>query len=138
MPAFDRDRAARILVDAIALGDKAAADKWQVSEKTIQRYRERMQSDPDLSAFVQSILAAEAREWRKVRLNFLRTSIAKLTTLVEAASEPKHIRDVSEAIRVVGELQLASDALNVDAGEASDVEGNAAPRPGAAEPPSVH
>lgn len=121
MSAFNRQRAARILVDAFALGDKTAADKHGVSEKSVQRYRQRLEEDGQLSALVRRLQARAHRDWSASRLNFLRGGIDKLNALV-AEADVSQIRDVAEAVKVVGELQVASDALNV--GDVDHLEGD--------------
>lgn len=110
-PVFDRDRAARILVDAIALGDKTACKQWGITERTLGRYRVRLEADRGLSEAVRIIGDKADKHWRTARTQFLRKAIAKLETLIAAAT-PKQIRDVAEAVRVVGELDVASQVLN--------------------------
>src|SRR5262245_57696952 len=110
---FNAERAALVLLDALVLGDARAAEKWEVTERTIQNYRARLAADPHFSRlFADKKRAAEAG-WSAVRLRFLRKSIAKLEELVEKATDPKFIPAVADAVKVVGELQIASDALSV-------------------------
>ena len=116
MPAFDRERAAFILIDALVMGAKKAAEKWQVTERTVENYRERLRTDPHFSAFFNRVQAKQAADWKVVRVKFLRAGITKLEELVAMADSPKHISAVSEAVKTVGELQIVSDALNVSDG----------------------
>lgn len=139
MPAFDAERAALILLDALALGDEAAAEKWDVSVRTVRNHRDRLESDAGFAAFFRAKLAKASRGWASVRLRFLRKAITKLEELVEKAG-PDQIRDVSEAVKTVGELQVVSDALNVgnDAspeGEEPATHGEGSPT---STPPIVH
>lgn len=113
MPAFDRDRAALILIDALLMGARKAAEKWEITERTVENYRERLRSDPAFSVFFSRVQAKHAGDWKVVRLKFLRAGIAKLQELVAMADSPKHIAAVSEAVKTVGELQIVSDALHV-------------------------
>lgn len=111
MSTFNAERASRILLDAMLYGDGTAAAKWKVSERTVRNHRARLETDGDFAALFLKRKTAADSDWRVVRLHFLRKSIAKLETLVDAATTPASIRDVAEAIRVIGELQLASDVL---------------------------
>jgi hypothetical protein len=114
MSSFQPERAARVLLDALTMGDGPAAEKHGITTRTVQNHRDRLATDPAFSLLFQSLKAKEDSDWRTVRLRFLRKAIAKLETLVEGATSPDRIRDTAEAIRVVGELQIASDALSVD------------------------
>lgn len=110
---FDPHRAAAILVDAIALGDQTTADKWQVSVKTIFRYRERMATDPVLSDTVREKVRAQSADWADVRLQFLRSTIAKLQALVALATV-EHLHQVAGALKIVGDLHVVVNALGAD------------------------
>lgn len=50
-PTFNQQRAAEVLKDALALGDRKTAEKWGCTEKTVRNYRERLKTDADFSAF---------------------------------------------------------------------------------------
>jgi hypothetical protein len=113
---FNRDRAARILVDAITLGDKTAADRHQVSEKTIQRYRERAKGDAELSALVRSHGREAEHGWHFARARFLRKTLAKLEAMVDAATR-EDFEHVIDALKAAGELDLATEALGVGSGD---------------------
>ena len=110
-PQFNRERAARILVDAIALGDKTACKQWKINERTLVRYRSRLSSDPQLSELVRAKGRVADEHWSKARVRFLRKAISKLEQLIDSADQDQ-IRDVSEAVKVVGELQVASAVLH--------------------------
>lgn len=114
MSVFVGERAARVLLDAMLFGDRLAAEKWQVSERTVRNHRGRLDTDKEFAALFLRLKSAAERDWRVVRLRFLRNSIAKLEALVESAEKPESIRDVADAIRIIGELQLASEALSGD------------------------
>jgi hypothetical protein len=134
---FNAERAALILVDALILGDEGARQKWQVSAGTLKNYRDRVDSDPNFAELYARTRAAVEGDWKVVRLEFLRAGIAKLKELVAKADSPKHIRDVSEAVKTVGELQIVSDALNVgDRTDLEDEESSANPGDSSASSPA--
>lgn len=109
---FNRERAALILVDAITLGDRTAADRHQVSEKSIQRYRARLLTDPSLSAIVQEKGREAEHGWHFARARFLRKTLQKLEELVDKATAD-NFEHVISALKAAGELDLATEALGV-------------------------
>ncbi len=107
---FNRERAARILAEAACIGDKKAAERNGVSDRSIRNYRLRMETDAELSALFQTKKKLIETEWRQEAITFLRTSIAKLGDMVQAADNTQ-IREVAGAIKLVGELALMKDVL---------------------------
>lgn len=120
-PVFNRERAARILVDAIAFGDRTACQRWKISEKTLVRYRARLKTDPELSELVRAKGEKADRDWAQARLQSLQKALTKADELVEKASKPEHLGAVTEHIRVVGELDIAARVLH--GGDGSDQQG---------------
>ncbi|MFA5053414.1 MAG: hypothetical protein WC565_05110 [Parcubacteria group bacterium] len=106
-PALDRERLARIIVDALDMGDKLAAENAGVCVRSVERYRSKMAEDPELAALVaekrKSANAISEEAWHKTRVRFLRSAVAKLEELV-ADAKPTQIRLVAGAIKIVGEL----------------------------------
>jgi len=110
------DRAAKILVDAAAMGDRKAAERWKVSERTVRNYRAALSTDEKLAAtFTETAHEAE-RSWHLIRNRFLRDVTEHLRELCLKA-EPGQIKDVREAIKDIGELDLAREALGVSSGD---------------------
>lgn len=128
MPRLDPDRAARVLADAVELGDKGAADKWGISEKTVRRYRQRVPTDSQLSTSVRRVAREEERGWQIARRRFLREGVEKLRTLISQATV-QQLDDVSRALERIGNIDVASEALGVGAGS-TDSEGASAPEDG--------
>lgn len=109
---INKERAARILVDAIVMGDKTAADRHKVAEKTVQRYRARMREDEELSALVRQKGREAEYTWHFARARFLRNTLDKLDEMVKAATVAD-MPNVIEALKAAGELDLATEALGV-------------------------
>lgn len=154
-PGLGAEKAARVLVDAIHLGDKKAAKKHRCGVRTVERYRQRQQSDERLRALVQTILAKddelirpkrvalqrERADFQSAGLDFAQAVMAKGHKLLDRCTSEQFpqlaaaLRDVSEAIRNVGEIDLAAEVLGVggrnrrtgeapaETGDASDEEG---------------
>lgn len=79
MPAFDRERAAAILVDALYLGDQTAAEKWKVTSRTLRNYRERLATDPVFSAIFHEKRQASGALWAADLARALSAGIRPLT-----------------------------------------------------------
>lgn len=120
-PSLNRDRAARILADASALGDKKAAEKWSVSEKTVGNYRRRLAADPELSDMFRRLVAEGERSWHAARARALRAVMARIE---EVAATEADLDKLSRAAKNMGEVDLTLSALNV--GNRDDSEGTAA------------
>jgi hypothetical protein len=110
-PRIDPDLAAAVLLDAVVHGDKTAADRHGVSEKTVQRYRARTKSDEKLSEVVAEKTARTQLGWHHARANFLRAGLQKAKQLIELANQPEHLPGVIEAISAVGNLEIALATL---------------------------
>ena len=95
-------------------GDRQAADKWQVHKRTVERYRQRLTEDPQLSAFVANIIQQEQHGWRTQRLDTLRAALDKMKELMGKAYEAHHLPAVTDAFRALAETQIALEALGVD------------------------
>ena len=124
---FNRERAAMVLVDAITLGDKTAAERHDISEKSVSRYRARLLIDPELSRIVQEKGREAEHGWHFARARFLRKTLQKLEEMVDAAT-PDHFEHVIAALKAAGELDLATQALGVGTSDHQ-------PRPSPAEAP---
>lgn len=118
-PVFDRAKAVRALVDAIQFGDAQACAKNGIALRTLQSYRAKLSSDPELARARAKFASTESHGWAIDRHRFLRAATKKLTTMVEMA-EPDQIRDVSEAIERIGNIDIAMHAL---LGDYADPEG---------------
>jgi len=74
---FDYQKAARVLVDAVAHGDRHAADKWQVSQRTVANYRQRL-IDDELFAQVFRAQSHSASGWHAARREALETVYVRI------------------------------------------------------------
>lgn len=109
-PNYEPERAAAIVAEAMYVGDKAAAKRWHVSVRTVERYRARVAADATLAALVERKTKALETEWTQEAVAFLRTGLRKLRELAEDCKVDQ-IRDVAGAIKIVGELQVVREAL---------------------------
>ncbi len=60
---FNYERAAMVLCDAVMMGDRAAADKWGITQRSIQRYREKLETDDKLRHYAAKLQAKQEQDW---------------------------------------------------------------------------
>lgn len=111
-PKFDRARAIRVLVDAATLGDRQAIANWKISERTLRNYRERLRDDPEVAAACRQKAQQDDLEWGAQRKAFLGEGIRKMRELIAEATIAD-LHAVTGAVKIVGELQVTVDTLNV-------------------------
>lgn len=81
---FNYERAASALTDAIAIGDEAAAKRWNVSVRSIELWRVRLNTDPQLAEFFSQTNKLKINDWVgelpeaiAAGINFLKTAFEK-------------------------------------------------------------
>lgn len=57
------ERAAKILCDAVLMGDREAAKKWKTTIRTIQRYRIKLETDDKLRQLVAQLQERQDQDW---------------------------------------------------------------------------
>ena len=63
MSTFNRERAAKALSDAALMGDRAAAQKYDVTQRSIENWRSRLDDDPIFSALFQELRQEKNKQW---------------------------------------------------------------------------
>ena len=115
---YDPDRAACVLADAIVLGDRVAARKWQMSTRTVERYRARMSADKELAAAVREKNASIEQDLSVMRIAFLRKALAEM----EAKLPDATLFEVAGAVKIVGELHQVAMAVDDDRPDSPDTD----------------
>jgi len=125
MPApADPDFIARVLIEASILGDEAAAARYNISVRTVERYRAKLAADPRLAAFVAGKKKASEAEWAHGLASALKGNIDFLNRASAQAdpSSPEAIHAVAGALKILAEVSLASKMLDVRLAERSRAE----------------
>ena len=104
------ERIADILVDAFALGDGAAARKWNCSIRSIYRYRARLKAAPSLAAIVIEKRAGAEDELATMRVRFLRKALVVLEARLQDPEATIH--EIVGAVKIVGELHQVAEAMD--------------------------
>lgn len=112
MSQFPYEKASLILAEAELFGDKQVATRWDVSDRTIRRYRVKAATDSQLSSLVQLKKQLLGQNWRDDATKTLKVALNKLNELIEKDGDTNRIFAVSGAIKIVGELKISIDALS--------------------------
>ncbi len=115
---YDPDRAALVLADAMALGDKVAARKWGIHYNTVCNYRARLKTDPELVRLWKEKRSSVERDLAELRVVFMREAIDQLRAKVATAN----VRSIAGALKIVGELHQVSMMVDDERPDSPDPE----------------
>ena len=127
MGRLDLDRAATIIVEAAYYGDPDTAERWGISERTIQRYRARLDEDDELSSIVARKKTAFETEWANEIPAALRSALRFLMRAGQEADpkDPEAIHAVAGAFKLMAEIGFTRDVLNARLAEFYRADGEA-------------
>jgi len=126
---LEYDRTATILVEAAYYGDHETAHRWGISERTIQRYRQRLQNDDKLAEFVARKKAAFERGWADELPGSIKAGIDFLKRAAHSADprDPDAIHAVAGALKIQTEVVVTKDILDArlarERGQANTTDG---------------
>ena len=111
---FPHERASFVLADAIIIGDKRAAEKHGLTERTILNYRKRLEGDVKLSNLFQEKVKAAESEWAGQLGTAIRAGIDFLKSAAQTAkaSDPDAIHAVAGAVKILTEVATVSKMLD--------------------------
>ncbi len=110
---FPYEKAATILAECDFFGDKQASERWGVDVRTIRNYRARLSEDKHLTSLYLTKKQLLVSGWQQDLTKCLNIALQKLTELIlDRDSEPRRITALTNAVKVVGELQIAADVLS--------------------------
>jgi len=108
---LNRERAARVLVEAEACGnDQKAAKQLKISDRSIRNYRKLLATDEVLAALFREYSEEEFRGWHLARVRALRRANERAVELIE--TEPD-LDKVTRFIEKTGGVDIAGEALGV-------------------------
>lgn len=113
-PNFDRDKAARILCDAVVMGDRAACDKHEISLRSLQRYRQKLDGDPELSQVVAQKREIQDKAWG----DEIPAAIASCITYLKGAAQacksddPDAVHAVAGALKILSEVSMTKQVID--------------------------
>lgn len=106
---IDPDKAAAILVDAAYRGDEAAAELWGVSQRTVKRYRARIDTDDQLALAVQEKRQLVEQDWADTLPNTIRAA----AEFIERAAKQGNPKDPNMVHAVAGGMKLVAEVYFV-------------------------
>lgn len=111
---FDYDRAAAILVEAAYYGDQKAAQRWDISERTIYNYRKRAKTDEKLSDLFKSKRATFERSWADELPGSIKAGIDFLKRAAQSAdhNNPDVIHAIAGALKIQAGVAVTKDILD--------------------------
>lgn len=111
MSKFNPERAARVLVEAEAIGnDLKAAKQLKISDRTIRNYRKALTTDEEFAELFRKYSEEELRGWRLARVRALRRANERAVDLLE---KEKDLDKVTRFIEKTGGVDIAGEALGV-------------------------
>lgn len=112
---FPYEKAATILAECDFYEDKQVAKRWGIETRSIRNYRARLSEDQHLILLYQQKKQLLVSGWQQDTSKCLKIALEKLAELIiDKDSEPKRITAVANAVKIVGELKIASDVLGDD------------------------
>ena len=108
-PKVDRERVARILVDASELGDALAAKRHNVSVRTVESYRAKYASDPNVAELCGTLKKAVVEDWLAAAKGTRRKLLKRVDALADSTDD---LRTVAGALKIVHDAVLADELLN--------------------------
>ncbi|HEY1956709.1 MAG TPA: hypothetical protein VGH28_13910 [Polyangiaceae bacterium] len=114
-PKFDAARAARVLAEAVATGDAAAAKRHGVAERTIRHWRKKLEGDPVLAGLCQEKVAIVEADWAESLPSAIRKCIEFLADATEKcdARSPEAVHAIAGAMKLLTDVALARQMLDV-------------------------
>lgn len=108
---INRERVARILVEAEAIGnDLKAAKLLKISDRSIRNYRKLLGTDVPLAELFRVYSEEELRGWRLARVRALRRANERAVELIEKETD---LDKVTRFIEKTGGVDMAGEALGV-------------------------
>jgi hypothetical protein len=111
------DRAAKILCDAVLMGDRTAAEKWKTTQRTIQNYRARLENDEKLRKMVAKLQEKQDADWAGEIPGVLAEGMAFLrAAFVDnrrdgGTLEPDNIAALTAAINSLADIDLTRQII---------------------------
>jgi hypothetical protein len=127
MAELNRTRAAQILCDAAYYGDTKTAKKWEITQRTIENYRSRLKTDPQLAALFGNLRIKLEGDWKSELARGITSSVRKIAAMIDAVDSSKPDADMLEALtgaaKTLAEIAITAEVIN--AGYVGSSQGNA-------------
>lgn len=109
------ERIAMILIDLKLAGFDATTKKWNISRRTLERYKEKYKTDKGVAEKVKIVAAIVATTWQVELTLGMTTVIGKLVALVshidETKPNPTQLEAVTNVLAQMAEIQMTIDMM---------------------------
>jgi hypothetical protein len=109
------ERIAMILIDLKMSGLDETTKKWNISRRTLQRYKEKFQIDPEMAQQFQKVATIVSAGWQAELTLGMTTVIDKLVELVRhidvTKPNPTTIEAVTNVLEKMAEIQMTMDMM---------------------------
>lgn len=116
MPAKIPDETiAQILAETDLYTDERVASRWGLSVRTIERYRQRLRTDPVLAGIVGEKRRKLTAAWVDNATKFLVVALRELEERCKTAKSKEDaevLRAIADSLKIVGELKLENEVLS--------------------------
>ncbi len=116
---FDPDFAATLLLEAVYSTDEDACKKYGASERTLQRYRVRLATDPILAGIVATKKAEFDRAWADEVAGALRQGLRTIRRICkkveddpQAHKNPIMLEKVAGAVKIVADVEMTGRVID--------------------------
>ncbi len=99
-----------LVVDAMAIGEQAAANRAGVSRITVRRAKTKAKEDPELAALVAAKFAEVSHDLSVLRVSFLREALE----VARGKLAKSKLGEVASAIKIIGELHQTAMMVGGD------------------------
>lgn len=114
MSKFNPDFSAIVLVAAVYKGDKAAAQEYGVTPRSIYNWRKRLDEEKEFSEIFRLKSEAMEKEWASDVGVAIRASIDFLKRAAQSgnAKDPEMIRSVAGGLKIMAEVAAMKEVLD--------------------------
>lgn len=113
---FNYERAAAAIAECDYMPQADVAEKYDVSARTIRRWKSRVDEDPELSALVRQKKEEFVERWADKLGDTLREGIDYLQEAARNADaekpDPQMVRAINGTVKILSEIQLTKDILD--------------------------
>lgn len=137
----DPERIAEVVVTASVRGDHVACEQYGITTRTLRRYRERMDKDPDVSATVRVKKQAVTDQWSAELASAIKDAIGFIKRACEAAdpTDPAALHSVNGSLKILSDVAQAERFLDARLGPPATGDGaSGSDDSGSEESPATH
>ncbi|MCC6649093.1 MAG: hypothetical protein IT374_26430 [Polyangiaceae bacterium] len=113
-PGIDRERVATVLVEASLQGDKKTSERYDITTRTLQNWRNRLSQDVELSRLFAAKKKLATEEWASGLAPAIRGAIDFLHRATNDADvkDPAVIHAIAGALKILSGVAVTSRVLD--------------------------